>query len=130
MSNFFLFRRWIVRHWFMVLSCVALVGFGVMYAIYPDAAKIMFLAWGGMLLLLSFVAGCEKVGEAREDTRMYSIYSENYRAKNPIPGEIMKMTASDLAKMTKEERADAVRWGWVEVEPEQETTTAEWEKVQ
>ena len=130
MSNFFLSRRWIVRNWFTVLSCVALVGFGVMYAIYPDAAKVMFLAWGGVSLLFSFVAGMEKMGEAREDTRMYSIYSENYRAKNPIPGEIMKMKPTDLAKMTPEERADAVRWGWVEVEPEQETTTAEWEKVQ
>lgn len=130
MSYFSRFWRWIARHWFKVLSCVAIVGFGVMYAIYPQAAKIMFLAWGGMLLLLSFVAGCEKVGEAREDTRIYSIYSDGYRAKNPIPGEAMKMKPTDLAKMTKEERADAVRWGWVEVEPEQETTTAEWEKVQ
>lgn len=120
MSNFFRFWRWIARNWFRTLSCVALAGFGVMYAIYPEVAKIIFLWCGGFLLLLSFISGAEKIGEAREDTRIYSLYSENYRARHRIPGEPMRLHQLDIEEMTPEELEEARARGWVTTPDETE----------
>lgn len=108
------------RHWKIYAMGATLALLAWFYLSYPDAARFLMLFVGAFAVLMSLISGAVNISQAREDTRIYSLYSENYRARHRIPGEPMRLHQLDIEEMTPEELEEARARGWVTTPDETE----------
>ena len=130
MSNLKRIGSFLARNSFRVLSCLAVVGMAWIYCLDKEAAAFLIKGLVGILAAIWFALKLAEVAAMRKET--YIPETEDRwigKGGKSIPGTLMHLHPLDILEMNKEEKEEAIRRGWIEVEPEVPSATAEWEKI-